>query len=87
MSLFAFLTDKDLFAEIYRNQLAKRLLDSRSASDDAERTMIGKLKLRCGAQFTGKMEGMLNDLAIGDDHKADFDSHIKDQSISLGKLL
>ncbi len=41
------LTDKDLFAEIYRN-----LLSQRSASDDMERFMIGKLKLRCGAQFT-----------------------------------
>ena len=55
VQLFSYLTDKDLFAEIYRNQLAKRLLNQRSASDDAERLMIGKLKLRCGSQFTGKM--------------------------------
>mmetsp|Transcript_24749 Transcript_24749/g.80040 ORF Transcript_24749/g.80040 Transcript_24749/m.80040 type:complete len:784 (-) Transcript_24749:368-2719(-) len=73
VQLFSYLTDKDLFAEIYRNQLAKRLLNQRSASDDAERLMIGKLKLRCGSQFTGKMEGMLNDLAIGVDHQQDFD--------------
>lgn len=26
VDLFSFLTDKDVFAEIYRNQLAKRLL-------------------------------------------------------------
>jgi hypothetical protein len=31
--------------------------------------MIGKLKHRCGAQFTGKMEGMMNDLAVGLDHQ------------------
>eukprot|EP00970_Alexandrium_tamarense_P010228 scaffold2048_cov204-Alexandrium_tamarense.AAC.49 len=31
VQLFSFLTDKDLFAEIYRNQLAKRLLNQRSA--------------------------------------------------------
>ena len=74
VQLFSYLTDKDLFAEIYRNQLAKRLLNQRSASDDAERLMIGKLKLRCGSQFTGKMEGMLNDLAIGVDHQQDFDT-------------
>lgn len=77
VQIFSYLTDKDLFAEIYRNQLSKRLLNQRSASDDAERLMIQKLKLQCGAQFTGKMEGMLNDLAIGADHKADFDSHMK----------
>lgn len=44
--MFSYLTDKDLFAEIYRNQLAKRLLNQRSASDDMEKLMIGKLKLR-----------------------------------------
>ena len=81
-----YLTDKDLFAEIYRNQLAKRLLNQRSASDDAERLMIGKLKLRCGSQFTGKMEGMLNDLAIGVDHQSDFDTHTKEHKSNLGKV-
>ena len=53
MQLFSYLTDKDLFAEIYRNQLAKRLLNQRSASDGGQH--VGKLKLRCGSQFTGKM--------------------------------
>lgn len=42
VQLFSYLTDKDLFAEIYRNQLARRLLNSRSASDDMERLMIGE---------------------------------------------
>ena len=32
--------------------------------------MIGKLKLICGAQFTSKMEGMLNDLNVASDHNA-----------------
>jgi cullin 1 len=80
VQLFSYLTDKDLFAEIYRNQLAKRLLNQRSASDDAERLMIGKLKLKCGSQFTGKMEGMMNDLAIGVDHASDFEKHLQSQA-------
>ena len=33
-------------AEFYKKQLAKRLLLARSSSDDAERSMIAKLKLR-----------------------------------------
>jgi len=57
--------------------LAKRLLNQRSSSQDAEVLMISKLKLRCGAQFTGKMEGMLNDLAIGGDHQTEFDAFQK----------
>ncbi|KDO35014.1 hypothetical protein SPRG_01077 [Saprolegnia parasitica CBS 223.65] len=77
VSVFSYLTDKDLFAEIYRNQLAKRLLNQRSSSDDAEISMISKLKMCCGAQFTSKMEGMLNDLAIGGDHQTEFDAFMK----------
>lgn len=49
--------------------------------------MIGKLKLRCGAQFTGKMEGMLNDLNIGLDHAKSFEEYSKSPDIknNLGK--
>jgi hypothetical protein len=36
---------------IFRNQLAKRLLNQRSASDEMERLMIGKLKLRCDYRY------------------------------------
>jgi len=80
VQLFSYLIDKDLFAEIYRNQLAKRLLNQRSASDDHERLMISKLKARCGSQFTGKMEGMLNDLAIGVDHQQEFLTHYRQKA-------
>lgn len=83
VQLFSFLNDKDLFAEIYRNQLAKRLLNQRSASDDAEKQMIGKLKLQCGTQFTSKMEGMLNDLAVGNEQKSDFDQRMEKQETTL----
>lgn len=80
VQLFSFLTDKDLFAEIYRNQLAKRLLNQRSASDDAEKAMIAKLKVQCGTQFTSKMEGMLNDLAVGSEQKSEFDARMEQQT-------
>ena len=88
VQMFSYLTDKDLFQDIYRNQLAKRLLNQRSASDDMEKQMIGKLKLRCGAQFTAKMEGMLNDLSIGADHARSFDSFLSSSNAkaSLGKM-
>jgi len=80
VQLFSFLSDKDVFAEIYRNQLAKRLLNQRSASDDSEKQMIAKLKLQCGTQFTSKMEGMLNDLAVGAEQKTEFDQRMEQQS-------
>lgn len=74
VQLFSYLTDKDFFVEIYRNQLARRLLNKRSKSDDAEKSMIQKLKLRCGAQFTGPLEGMINDLSVGSESHKEFET-------------
>ena len=84
VQLFFYLTDKDLFADIYRSQLAKRLMNQRSASDDMERLMVSKLKVQCGAQFTAKMEGMLNDLAIGAEQSQNFDKYCKENHERLG---
>jgi len=83
VQLFSYISDKDMFSEIYRNQLAKRLLMGRSASDDAERSMIAKLKLRCGAQFTAKIEGMVKDLLTGDEFKKKFKEYIRNEGPNL----
>eukprot|EP00591_Stephanopyxis_turris_P014134 CAMPEP_0195538440 /NCGR_PEP_ID=MMETSP0794_2-20130614/49526_1 /TAXON_ID=515487 /ORGANISM="Stephanopyxis turris, Strain CCMP 815" /LENGTH=753 /DNA_ID=CAMNT_0040672419 /DNA_START=59 /DNA_END=2320 /DNA_ORIENTATION=+ len=83
VQLFSYLTDKDLFADIYRNQLAKRILNQRSASDDSEKMMIAKLKMQCGTQFTSKMEGMLGDLAVGGDQRSEFDSRMRQHHGSI----
>jgi hypothetical protein len=84
VQLFTYVTDKDLFNEIYRNLLAKRLLSQRSSSDDMERLMISKLKLRCGSQFTSKIEGMLTDLQIASDHQSAFVKFVTERNIVLG---
>lgn len=83
VQLFSYLTEKDMFAEIYRNQLAKRLLNQRSASDDAEKVMIAKLKMQCGTHFTSKMEGMLNDLAVGSEQRNEFDARMRQHDSKL----
>jgi len=83
VQLFSYLTDKDMFAEIYRNQLAKRLLSQRSTSDDAEKLMIAKLKMQCGTQFTSKMEGMLADLAVGSDQRSEFETRMRSVETKL----
>ena len=72
VDLFSFLSDKDDFVEIYRNQLAKRLLGDLSASDDAEKSLIQKLKMKCGSNFTSKLEGMVTDLALSSDMQREF---------------
>lgn len=80
VELFSFLTDKDLFAEIYKNQLSKRLLYETSASEDAEKSMIAKLKMNCGAQFTSKLEGMITDLSLAADWQKKFKTHQETQA-------
>merc|ERR1712176_1354711 len=44
---------------------------------------IAKLKMKCGAQFTSKLEGMINDLSIATDWQKDFREHC--DQLSEGK--
>ena len=67
ITVFRYLTDKDVFERYYKGHLAKRLLLGRSISDDAERGMLAKLKVECGYQFTQKLEGMFQDMRISAD--------------------
>lgn len=61
MLVFSHLLDKDMFADLHRANLGKRLLTKRSTSSDSEKLLVGLMKMQCGAQFTSKLEGMLND--------------------------
>ena len=47
--------------------LAKRLVHSNSSSDEAEISMIGKLKEACGFEYTNKLQRMLNDMQTSKD--------------------
>lgn len=51
-------------ASARRTQLGRRLLHETSASLELERLLIAKLRLKCGAHFTAKVEGMVNDLQV-----------------------
>lgn len=74
ISVFEHLEDKQLFAEIFKNQLAKRLLNDESANSDAEKSIISKMKMVCGSNFTSKMEGMNNDLKLAEEILNKFES-------------
>ncbi|KAJ1965576.1 hypothetical protein GGI12_000674 [Dipsacomyces acuminosporus] len=64
--LFRFIQGKDLFEAFYKRDLAKRLIHNKSASTDAEKSMLQRLKLECGAGFTNKLEGMFRDMEISE---------------------
>ncbi|KAK9110873.1 hypothetical protein Scep_018392 [Stephania cephalantha] len=58
---------KDVFEKYYKQHLAKRLLSSKTVSDDAEGSLIVKLKTECGYQFTSKLDGMITDMKTSQD--------------------
>ena len=81
ITVFRYLTDKDVFERYYKNHLAKRLLLGRSVSDDAERGMLAKLKVECGFQFTQKLEQMFNDMSTSADTMTAYRDHISRQEV------
>jgi len=54
MVLFRFLLEKDVFERYYKQHLAKRLLLNKSVSDDSEKNMISKLKVKRRLSFKKK---------------------------------
>jgi len=67
MTVFKYVEDKDVFQKFYSRMLAKRLVYFTSASDDAETSMIGKLKEACGFEYTNKLQRMFQDMQISKD--------------------
>uniref|UniRef100_A0A5F9CPW9 Cullin 4A n=1 Tax=Oryctolagus cuniculus TaxID=9986 RepID=A0A5F9CPW9_RABIT len=74
------LIGKDVFEAFYKKDLAKRLLVGKSASVDAEKSMLSKLKHECGAAFTSKLEGMFKDMELSKDIMVHFKQHMQNQS-------
>ena len=62
IQLFRLLREKDVFERYYKLHLNKRLLSSKSASDEAERGVIERLKKECGNSYTYKLEQMIKDI-------------------------
>ncbi|KAI8334356.1 Cullin [Chlamydoabsidia padenii] len=64
MTVFKYVEDKDVFQKFYSKMLAKRLVNGTSASDDAEGSMISKLKEACGFEYTSKLQRMVTDMSL-----------------------
>ncbi|GMR42512.1 hypothetical protein PMAYCL1PPCAC_12707, partial [Pristionchus mayeri] len=64
MVIFKYIEDKDVFQRFYTKKFAHRLVGSLSASDEAEQSMIGKLKQMCGFEYTSKMQRMFTDTGL-----------------------
>ena len=74
ITVFSYVREKDVFESHYKEQLCRRLLDSKASSDDVERQMISKLQTENGYQYTAKMEGMFKDIRMARDLNAAYRS-------------
>ncbi|GBP29936.1 Cullin-1 [Eumeta japonica] len=76
MVVFKYIEDKDVFQKFYSKMLAKRLVQHMSASDDAEASMISKLKQACGFEYTSKLQRMFQDIGVSKDLNEQFRKHL-----------
>ncbi|XP_064594486.1 cullin-1-like [Liolophura sinensis] len=76
MVVFKYIEDKDVFQKFYSKMLAKRLVQHVSASDDAEASMISKLKQACGFEYTSKLQRMFQDIGVSKDLNEQFKRHL-----------
>lgn len=72
MTVFKYIEDKDVFQKFYSRMLARRLVHTNSSSDDAETSMISKLKEACGYEYTNKLQRMFQDIQISKDLNSSF---------------
>ncbi|PGH34975.1 Cullin 4 [[Emmonsia] crescens] len=76
LDLFRFVHGKAVFEAFYKNDLARRLLMGRSASDEAEKSMLARLRSECGSNFTHNLESMFKDMDLARDEMASYNALI-----------
>lgn len=79
LDLFRFVHGKAVFEAFYKKDLARRLLMGRSASADAERSMLARLKTECGAGFTQNLEQMFKDVELAREEMASYKSLLEER--------
>lgn len=79
LDLFRFVHGKAVFEAFYKKDLARRLLMGRSASADAERSMLARLKTECGAGFTQNLEQMFKDVELAREEMLSYRQRMEDR--------
>jgi cullin-4 len=79
LDLFRFVQGKAVFEAFYKKDLARRLLMGRSASADAERSMLARLKTECGSGFTQNLEQMFKDVELAREELQSYKQRLEDR--------
>ncbi|KAI1775658.1 putative cullulin 3 [Hypoxylon cercidicola] len=77
ITLIRYLREKDKFEQYYQKHLARRLLQSKSESLEAEQAMISRMKQELGNNFTTKFEGMFRDMRTSKETTDQYRDHIR----------
>jgi hypothetical protein len=80
--LFRFMDGRAAFEALYRNDLPRRLRIARSASADAESSMLTMLKAEYGSTFTHNLEPMFKDMKLARDEMVSYRSRLAEQGIT-----
>eukprot|EP00253_Pinus_taeda_P017124 PITA_17124 len=87
VKLVGYISDKDIFGELYRKKLASRILSDEKFNLSIEQQVIAKLAEQNGKRYTSKMEFMIKDLVIASEGKSAFDEYLGSGNINLGTEL
>jgi len=61
ITIFKYISDKDVFEKQYQRRLAMRIVNNLSTSDEAETVMMTKLQQICGLDYTTRMMKLFTD--------------------------
>ncbi|CAH8290928.1 unnamed protein product, partial [Schistosoma turkestanicum] len=87
MNVFRYIEDKDVFQKFYSKTLARRLVYNQSVSEDAEASMISKLKEACGFEYTAKLQRMFQDVNATRELNAKFLDYVQKQEEANGSTI
>eukprot|EP01112_Ceratiomyxa_fruticulosa_P014522 TRINITY_DN4165_c0_g1_i2.p1 TRINITY_DN4165_c0_g1~~TRINITY_DN4165_c0_g1_i2.p1 ORF type:complete len:753 (-),score=154.51 TRINITY_DN4165_c0_g1_i2:191-2449(-) len=83
VSLFKYLPDKDVFMMVYHKLLSRRLISDLSGNEDAEASMIAKLKGAQGFEYCLKLQRMITDMSVSKDINTDFQNWLETRAVNL----
>jgi len=83
VALFKYFPDKDVFMMVYSKLLSKRLINEQSKSEDLESSMIAKLKVAQGFEYTVKLQRMITDMSVSKDINQQFQDQIAGGGVKL----
>ena len=88
LTVFSFVSEKDVFLAFYSKLLAKRLLSGvTTPENDQEQTLIAGFKKVCGYEYVVKLMHMLSDITKSHDTHEKFQEYIVENEVpSLPKL-